>query len=70
MYDRAVRAIPALVRSLIFCASSFANDESNASRTFRASSLSVDRCSLQQLGNYEGPEDPNTSLDTLAFLDR
>ena len=29
------RAIPAFVRSLIFCASSFAKDESNASRMFR-----------------------------------
>ena len=38
------RAIPALVRSLIFCASSFANDESNASRTFRTNSLSVAKC--------------------------
>ena len=38
------RAIPAFVRSLIFWASSFANDESNASRMFRTSSLSVAKC--------------------------
>jgi hypothetical protein len=38
------RAIPALVRSLTFCASNFANDESNARSMFRTSSLSVARC--------------------------
>ena len=38
------RAIPALVRSLTFCASNFAIDESNARSMFRTSSLSVARC--------------------------
>jgi len=38
------RFIPAFVRSLIFCASTFANDESRASRMFLTSSLSVARC--------------------------
>ena len=38
------RAMPALVRSLIFCASTFAKDESGASRIFRTNSLSVERC--------------------------
>ena len=37
------RAMPALVRSLIFCASTFAKDESRASRMFRTNSLSVAR---------------------------
>ena len=36
-------AIPAFVRSLIFCASTFAKDESRARRIFRTSSLSVAR---------------------------
>ena len=35
------RAIPAFVRSLIFCASTFARDDSRASRIFRTNSLSV-----------------------------
>jgi hypothetical protein len=38
------RAMPAFVRSLIFCASIFAKDDNSASRTFQTSSLSVARC--------------------------
>ena len=37
-------SIPDFVRSLIFSASNFANDESNASKMFRTSSLSVAKC--------------------------
>ena len=37
------RAMPAFVRSLIFCASTFAKDESSAIRTLRTNSLSVAR---------------------------
>ena len=37
-------AIPAFVRSLIFCASTFASEESSTIRIFRTNSLSVARC--------------------------
>ena len=38
------RTMPALVRSLIFCASTFAKEESSASKILRTNSLSVARC--------------------------
>jgi len=38
--------MPALGRSLIFCASTFAKDESSANRIFRTNSLSVERVRL------------------------
>jgi hypothetical protein len=38
------RAMPVFVRSLIFSASTFAKDDSSASRMLRTSSLSVARC--------------------------